>query len=55
MDNRRRTLNDNASLSSFIGIFSDDMNDLRFAKMSPLSKLAFLQGLPEFLEISSSW
>jgi hypothetical protein len=30
------------------------MNDLRFAKMSPLSKLAFLQGLPEFLEISSS-
>jgi hypothetical protein len=32
---------DNSQFSSIIGIFSDDMNDLRFAKMSPLSKLAF--------------
>jgi hypothetical protein len=51
MDNRRRTLNDNASLDRF-GQLS--LQTWRFAKMSPLSKLAFLQGLPEFLEISSS-
>jgi hypothetical protein len=33
---------DNSQFSSFIGIFSDDMNDLWFAKMISLSKLVFL-------------
>jgi hypothetical protein len=46
---------DNSQFSSFIGIFSDDTNDLWYAKMSSLSKLVFLLGLPEFLEISSSY
>ena len=32
----------NSQYSSFIGIFSDDMNVLWFAKMSSLSKLVFL-------------
>ena len=32
---------DNSQFSSFIEIFSDEMNDLWFAKMSSLSKLVF--------------
>jgi hypothetical protein len=45
---------DNSQFSSFFGIFSDDMNDLWFAKMSSFSKLVFLEGIPEFLEIPNS-
>jgi hypothetical protein len=30
------------------------MNDLWFAKMSSFSKLVFLEGIPEFLEIPNS-